>query len=146
MSDTETPATPPPSPEAETPKPKAPMSEHTKRARSQAQIDHWKRVQEIRRASLEVTKAAREQAYKEQRIERAKKRMESWQERLKKDMEESSESEAESEGSSQDIGGASVTIDDLVNQIVTGLKKTHISAPPPQQQVTRASPIQLNYV
>ena len=122
------------------------MTEHSKRVRTERQKAHWAKVQEIRRANLEVTKKARAEAYKTQRIESSKKRLAKWTERLKKDLEELDESTDESDdyaetGSSQNISGAEVTVDDMVAQIVAGLKRTHISEPQ-----SGPVPIQLSYV
>ncbi len=135
--------TPPPSPE------KPPMTEHSKRVRSERQKAHWAKVQEIRRSSLEATKKARAEAYKAQRISSAKKKLAHWTDRLKKDLEdiggdESTDDSDESDdvGSSQNITGTEIGVDDMIQQIVQGLRKTHISAPPPQQHV----PITLSYV
>ncbi len=127
------------------------MTEHSKRVRSERQKAHWAKVQEIRRSSLEATKKAREEAYKAQRISSAKRKLAHWTDRLKKDLEDigahESEPETESEEeeeTSQNISGAEIGVDDMIQQIVQGLRKTHISAPPPQQ--SGPVPITLSYV
>lgn len=143
-----------PTPPAITTEPELKGPEKTKRERSERQRLHWQKVLELRRKSLEATRAAREKASKVQRVETARKRMLRWGERLRKDMETWSDTSGSSDDDDeqvpeiQDIGPAAITSEDLVKQIVNGLRNTHISQPqpPPPQQPLMQRNVTLSYV